>query len=931
MEWFVLKNGDVLGPYETNSVAQMFGSEADVLIWGVPHQEWLSFTDWARKMNMGAVAQQSSSFRRGHSQVHHSQASQSPVSESYVTPAAIAAEPSPVEQPQRSTHREVQQHQEGHSQSTHSEPVVSAYSQSTHSEPIVSAYSQPTHSSSEVPHSGASGHVSHDTGSSDFNPDATAVYVQPTSEVGGLEDDGRTMVSTVDLPLEIPAEEDVDNVIPLRQEATQEPMSHSDSYEAVDVIETSDSVQEIEDLLDDAQEQLVQGADIEELLAEAGSADDPEEAVAAKPTYVEDQGTVDIEQLLEEQSESFDEHADVKDDEYAADEEGATRVSASLSDLDADSDDEEEGATRVSASLSDLEDDSDEEEGATRVSASLDLSDLEEDESSNGDDDLASILGSAFSPPSGEDSDQEGSVDEELDLSFDGQTQVSESQIDMASLLDSDVQARGEEEGEDHNFDFDGVSQVIEDATRVDSLMDMENVPAGRESEDEEVENLEWSGQSATEEATRVFMDDLAHDDAELSAESEEATRVQGSSVEDENDEHEEATRVQASEEDDNEARLQALLNDIDDEDDLDDGEGATRVSASTQDLHDIDDLEDIEDIEGSEDELFEAFSIEDDEAEGSTRVSASLADDEEAHDEEEGATRVSHALGVVEHSLVATEEDQQDEDDLPYELDASELDAEAEEEEATRVNASESSVEENLSEFEEEITRDVPVEALQEDSDEEGATRVSASGTDAEQDQDSEYDLEGATRVEDLKVIAHKMNEEKRMQEDFVWYIAYEGESEGPLTLSQVMKSIDDYEIKDFIYLWREGFIDWKNLFDVPELSSGLGIGFRRHSRIQATGTVSVEFEGGVQIGQLDNLSESGIGMTGVDGLHLGDVVKVKLDADDFDESVMLVARVRFVSETGLLGLSYEKDKYPENVTKVIDFVKANAKKAAA
>ncbi len=887
MEWFVLKNGDVLGPYETNSVAQMFGSEADVLIWGVPHQEWLSFTDWARKMNMGAVAQQSSSFRRGHSQVHHSQASQAPqssASESYVTPAAIAAEPSSVEQPQHSTHHEVNSHQESHShhsQPAHSQPVVSTYSQSTHSEPVVSAYSQPTHSSSEAPHSGDSGHVSQDTDASDFNPDATAVYVQPTSEDGdGIEDDGRTMVSTVDLPLEIPAEEEVDNVIPLHQEATQEPMSHSDSYdEAVDVIETSDSVQEIEDLLDDAQEQLIQGADIEELLAEAGgSEDDQEEVVAAKPTYIEDQGTVDIEQLLEEQPESFGEYADAEADEYAADEEGATRVSASLSDLDADSDDEEEGATRVSASLSDLEDDLDEEEGATRVSASLDLSDLEEDESSNGDDDLASILGSALSPPSGEDSDQEGSVDEELDLSFDGQTQVSESQTDMASLLDLDVQARDEEEGESHNFDFDGVSQVVEDATRVDSLMDMENVPAGRESEDEGMENLEWSGQSATEEATRVFMDDLAHEEAE------------------------------------------------------DEEEDATRVSTSTQDLHDIDDLEGIEDIEGSEDELFEAFSIEDDEDEGSTRVSASLSDlDEETDgDDEEGATRVSNALGVVEHSLVATEDDQQDAD-LPYELDASELDAEAEEEEATRVSASESSVEENLSEFEEEITRDVPVEALQDDSDEEESTRVSASGADAEQDQDSEYDLEGATRVEDLKVIAHKMNEEKRMQEDFVWYIAYEGESEGPLTLSQVMKSIDDYEIKDFIYLWREGFIDWKNLFDVPELSSGLGIGFRRHSRIQATGTVSVEFEGGVQIGQLDNLSESGIGMTGVDGLHLGDVVKVKLDADDFDESVMLVARVRFVSETGLLGLSYEKDKYPENVTKVIDFVTANAKKAAA
>src|SRR5690606_18352059 len=126
-----------------------------------------------------------------------------------------------------------------------------------------------------------------------------------------------------------------------------------------------------------------------------------------------------------------------------------------------------------------------------------------------------------------------------------------------------------------------------------------------------------------------------------------------------------------------------------------------------------------------------------------------------------------------------------------------------------TRVNASESSVEEDLSEFEEEITRDVPL-SLVDDSDEaeEESTRVSASEKNQDDSHDEDYDLEGATRVEDLKVIAQKMNEEKLMQEDFVWYLAYEGESEGPLTLSQVLKSIDDYEVKDFVYLWREGFI---------------------------------------------------------------------------------------------------------------------------
>lgn len=841
MEWFVLKNGDVLGPYETNSVAQMFGSEADVLIWGVPHQEWLSFSDWARKMNMGAVVHQSSSFKRGQTQTHtpSPQAEHHPVS----TPSSHSHPPqqviiTPNETAAPHAHGDVSAHHKDEIQS-HSEAVIA---RDVHSAPVSPVTSTPTVGESSAMGSSYDVTDSAPAGSSDFNPDATAVYVHSDEEEASdpshlFDDDGRTVVSAVDLPLEIPAEDDVDvdNVIPLHQDQVEPEMSHVETAQTT--ASAVNTVEQVKELLHEAQDQLQ---------AEPEPVETPEAAV--KPKYDDEQGTVDIEELL----------------------------------VDQPHEDELERTDDVVLYSADEDDDG---EGATRVSASLDLSAEDKLDLHAGSEDLAAILGDAMIPQSstqeesshfGEDlaedlSDHEAQAqdDESLDLSFDGQTQVSESAMDIASLLDSDVQAREQEESEDYNFEFEGESQVSEDATRVESLLDLEGVPSAESSVDEEVGSLEWDGVGAEEEATRVQMEDL---DFPVS-------------------------------EDENEARLEALLGEEDDAD-----EGSTRVSASL-------------DLESKLADLDEG-------EEGATRVSTSTdynLDDTE--DDEEGATRVNASLDDGDHNLVveisANENSVSDSDD-----DAYVLELEAEEEEATRVNASESSVEEDLSEFEEEITRDVPL-SLVDDSDEaeEESTRVSAS----EKNQDDSHDLEGATRVEDLKVIAQKMNEEKLMQEDFVWYLAYEGESEGPLTLSQVLKSIDDYEVKDFVYLWREGFIDWKNLFDVPELSSGLGIGFRRHARVQSSGTVSVEFEGGIQIGQLDNLSESGIGLTGIDGLHLGDVVKVKLDADDLDEEVMLVARVRFVSETGLLGLSYEKDKYPENVTKVIDFVKSKAEKAAA
>lgn len=921
MEWFVLKNGDVLGPYETNSVAQMFGAETDILIWGVPHQEWLSFPDWARKMNMGAVATQAS---RSHSssasqpyQQHQqhtpsSHSSSSPVAQTPASYSHVVTQAAQPQTPQAEPAVDVASQGHSHPQSS-SHSVASpqsADSQALNQYDVQARDSNIVTDTQDVGHSSSASQgfsVTEDTGKVELeaNLEATAVYVQPervtaeSNDSNYEEDDGRTVVSSVDLPLEIPNEEDVDNVIPLRAEAESVQQGDEDA---------SDLAADLESLLGEAHQQLsdthephLQDDDVaadtsafaDEAILKAGAST---ESPVAKKNLDEDQGTVDIEKMFEH--DSVDSHESFM------------------------------GSNELTPEA---------------LEALFQDSQTETEEAQVGG----------------------GQIEEEIDLSFDGQTQVSESAIDMASLMESDVPSRSAEAEEEMNFDFDGQSEVSEDATRVESLMDLEGIAQGNTSTDEEVKSLEWEGASAIEEeATRIQMDDFgapAKQDEDLFT-SEDATRVQAAQLDEEDSEEEptrvqgasmeeleeEATRVQASDdndiydleeeatrveaqetasiestseeatrvqgshfdqEDDYEepTRVQGSTSDEEDvfdleeeatrveatQDEEDFEEGATRVSASATDSEEvnIEDLENLGDLEATEDELFEAFSIEDDNKDlDSDRVSAK-----------------AHGGGDGDHDEHYTLDEEPL--DSPYEV-------EALEEEATRVEASDSSLEEDMSEFEEEVTQDAPEEIVQQLQ---------------EQDQDGEesseaMSLEDATAVEDLKVIAKKMQEEKMKQEDFVWYIAYEGESEGPLTLSQVLKSIDDYEVKDFIYLWREGFIDWKNLFDVPELSSGLGIGFRRHSRVQTTGTVSVEFEGGVQIGQLDNLSESGIGLTGIDGLHLGDVVKVKLEADEIDDVVMLVARVRFVSESGLLGLSYEKDKYPENVTKVVDFVKSKA-----
>lgn len=194
----------------------------------------------------------------------------------------------------------------------------------------------------------------------------------------------------------------------------------------------------------------------------------------------------------------------------------------------------------------------------------------------------------------------------------------------------------------------------------------------------------------------------------------------------------------------------------------------------------------------------------------------------------------------------------------------------------------------------------------------------------------DNSQHNEAKAKVTALKEAAQNIEQSKALEKP-IWYLAYEGKSEGPMNVEALLKKLDEFKSPEFIYLWKKGFPDWLNLYDTPQISSQLGIGFRRHDRFPFTGTVKIEFNGNIQIGQLENLSFSGLGATGFGPLVLGETVKVTLDCPALNREVEFVAKIRFSSDLGVLGLSYIKTEFTENINLLIELVKeASAQKAA-
>ncbi len=51
-------------------------------------------------------------------------------------------------------------------------------------------------------------------------------------------------------------------------------------------------------------------------------------------------------------------------------------------------------------------------------------------------------------------------------------------------------------------------------------------------------------------------------------------------------------------------------------------------------------------------------------------------------------------------------------------------------------------------------------------------------------------------------------------------WYLAYNKQKKGPLTLQDARQFLLDAELTGETYIWKAGFENWKRLFDVPEFS---------------------------------------------------------------------------------------------------------------
>ena len=169
----------------------------------------------------------------------------------------------------------------------------------------------------------------------------------------------------------------------------------------------------------------------------------------------------------------------------------------------------------------------------------------------------------------------------------------------------------------------------------------------------------------------------------------------------------------------------------------------------------------------------------------------------------------------------------------------------------------------------------------------------------------------------------ADEMIRESQFQKDGGgWYYGLRGQSHGPMSKRDLIKTLSNLTNVKEVLLWTKGFPNWVTIYQVHEILEEVGINRREHPRAEISGQVKFNVQGRDIVVPLVMISQGGLGVENSQNLNVGQDVMVEIISPHLGSSIRANAAVRYISKTGYTGFKFSKI-HPEAKSKIIDFVK--------
>jgi len=156
----------------------------------------------------------------------------------------------------------------------------------------------------------------------------------------------------------------------------------------------------------------------------------------------------------------------------------------------------------------------------------------------------------------------------------------------------------------------------------------------------------------------------------------------------------------------------------------------------------------------------------------------------------------------------------------------------------------------------------------------------------------------------------------------DRLWRVRIGDEELRPLTYEQMIETLKGKDSFQNVWIWTEGYSEWRDVFQVHKIMDELGVGRRAHPRVPIAGQVLCEGATGSFVGRALSVSEGGMGITEVPSMKIGEKFKILLKSPNLFSPLHATAEVIYVGPDGYAGLKFV-GLQTESKSSIIEYVK--------
>jgi len=142
------------------------------------------------------------------------------------------------------------------------------------------------------------------------------------------------------------------------------------------------------------------------------------------------------------------------------------------------------------------------------------------------------------------------------------------------------------------------------------------------------------------------------------------------------------------------------------------------------------------------------------------------------------------------------------------------------------------------------------------------------------------------------------------------------------PMPYDQMVEFLKTKPDLSEVYIWTEGYSEWKQIYQIHKIMDELGVSRRAHPRVPIMGTLTCEAGDKVISVKTISISEGGLGVTEAKKMSIGEKYKAVLNSPNLYAPIHATVEVMYVGSDDYAGLKFV-GIHSEAKSSIIEYVK--------